>query len=81
MSASLRLPIIRQINKFVDLMSILSDVAPLGFRVIKIEGRRSLSGLLTDDGLTGMLEAADINRETGHDITINWRSPLRSHMR
>lgn len=60
--SSLRRPIIRQINKFFDETSMQEDGPPLRLSVKKSEGRPSLNGVFTVDGLAGMIEAADIKK-------------------
>lgn len=59
---SLRLSIIRMINKFVDERSIQEDGALLRLFVRNSEGRPGLNGVFIDDGLEGMIEAVDIKK-------------------
>ena len=59
---SIRPAILRQVNAFVDEVSRKSDGTPIGLYIKNVDGRPGLNGMYTDEGLTGMLEAADIKK-------------------
>ena len=59
---SIRPAILSQINAFVDEVCTKSDGTPIGLYIRNVDGRPGLNGVYTDDGLAGMMEAADIKK-------------------
>lgn len=51
--------IIREVKRFIDEVTTKSDGIQIGLYKINTEGSHRLYGALTDEGLLGMLEAAD----------------------
>lgn len=60
--SSLRTENLRQFNAFVDEIKMQSKCFKVGLWMRNTEELPMLNGLLTDDGLGGMLEAADVKK-------------------
>ena len=60
--SSIRNAILRHVNRFIDEASRHTDGTNIGLYIRNTEGRPGLNGVFTEEGLAGMLEAADMKK-------------------